>query len=404
MTSKHILFVDDEPSVLHGLRRMLRPMRHEWNTAFASSGKEALNMLSERPFDVIVSDMRMPDMDGAALLTEVTRQYPQVVRIVLSGHSAKDTILRSVGLAHQYLSKPCDAETLKCTVSRVVALRSLLGNDSLKNLISKMKSLPSLPGLYVAVIEELQRPEASINKVGEIISQDLGMTAKVLQLVNSAFFGLARHVSSAAQAASLLGLNALQALVLTVNVFTEFHSAKAAGFCIETLWHHSMVTGATAKKIALAENDPEQAVADTLMAGLLHDAGKLMLAQEVPALYQDAMALAQRQSIPDWQAERRILGATHAEVGGYLLGLWGLPDPIVEAVAFHHNPSRPSANTFTPLTAAHVANVLRHQQNPDDRQQTSQLDLDYLSRIGLTDRLPVWRDISHQVADNGAEK
>lgn len=185
-----ILFVDDEPNVLRSIRRMLHGLRQEWDMKFVESGHEALSLLAKEAFEVIITDMRMPQMDGAQLLTEVKKQYPHMVRIVLSGHTDKDMILKSVQQAHQYLSKPCDAETLKSTISRTRARRSLLSQESLKRIVSKIDVLPSLPSLYAEIINELQSSDLSIQKIGQIISKDLGMTAKVLQMVNSAFFGI----------------------------------------------------------------------------------------------------------------------------------------------------------------------------------------------------------------------
>ena len=184
---KRILFVDDEPNLLEGLGRMLRPLRHTWGIDFARNGPEALDLLARTPFNVIVSDMRMPGMDGAQLLAEVRDRHPTIVRIVLSGQCDREALLRSVRVAHQCLTKPCDVETLRSTVTRACALRDLLENDKLQRLVSRLKSVPSLPDLYHQVMEELESPEPSIQKVGQIIAQDAGMTAKTLQTVNSAF-------------------------------------------------------------------------------------------------------------------------------------------------------------------------------------------------------------------------
>ena len=230
---RKILFVDDEPKVLISIRRMLHSLRKEWDMQFAESGPEALSILAQDPFDVIVTDMRMPGMDGAQLLTEVKQNYPQMVRIVLSGHADKEMIYKSVRPAHQYLSKPCDADLLKLTVSRACTLREMLTQDSLKKVVSEMDSLPSLPSLYAEIMEELRKEDASIQKIGEIISRDLGMTAKILQLVNSAFFGIPRHIENSAQAVNLLGMNIVKALVLTMEVFSEFEQNKSNGFDIE---------------------------------------------------------------------------------------------------------------------------------------------------------------------------
>ena len=353
---KRILFVDDELNVLDGLRRMLRPMRNEWELAFASGGREALTMLAESHFDVVVSDMRMPDMDGAQLLSEVKQRYPQVIRIVLSGHSEEEAILRSVGPTHQYLAKPCDPEQLRNVIGRACALHELLGEDSLRELVSQMTTIPSLPATYTEIVAELQSPDASIKRIGEIVSKDVGMTAKILQLVNSAFFGLRRHVSDPSQAASFLGVDTLKSLVLSVHIFSQLQDAKIEGFCLETLWDHSAATGALAKRIAASAGDDVEGLRDhSLMAGLLHDAGKLVIAANLPGKYASVLAVAEREQHELWVAEREILKNTHAEVGAYLLGLWGLPDPIVEAVAFHHNPRRCLGDGFTPLTAVHAA-------------------------------------------------
>jgi len=331
---KKILFVDDEPMVLNGLQRMLRPLRTQWEMTFVESGKKALEVLAATPFDVVVSDMRMPGMDGAQLLTEVKRLYPQIVRLILSGHSDKEMILRSVGPTHQYLAKPCDTETLKNTVARACALRDLLSDEPLKRLVSRMESLPSLPHLYAEIMNELQSPDSSIQKVGEIIAQDVGMTAKILQLVNSAFFGLRRHVSNPSQAASLLGLETVKALVLSSQVFSQFEEKTLTGLRLEALWSHSLAVGALARRICIQQSAPLKVTDDAFLAGLLHDAGKLVLAANVPEHYIQALTLASQRGLHPCDVERGVMGASHAEIGAYLLGLWGLPDPIVEALAY----------------------------------------------------------------------
>ncbi len=390
---KRILFVDDDPNVLQGLRRMLRTMRHEWSMEFAASGRDALEILEQVPFDVVVTDMRMPGMDGAALLTEVMKRYPQIVRIVLSGQSDEDTILRSVGPAHQYLSKPCDADRLKATVGRACALRDLLGDGSLKRLVSQMETLPSLPSTYVELMDVLRSGKASMVEVGEIISKDIGMSAKVLQLVNSAFFGLPRHVSSPTEAAVLLGIDTVKALVLSVHVFSQFDPEKLQSFSIPALQRHSLATAALAKAIAEAENLDPMFRDHAFMAGLLHDSGKLILAANLPDRYKAAFAQASEHQVPLHDAERPIFGATHAEVGATLLGLWGLPDAIVEAVAYHHSPAECVGNSFSPLTAVHVADALEHGRQ-EAGLSASLLDDEYLDRIGVADRLPVWQNLT----------
>jgi DNA-binding NtrC family response regulator len=203
---KRILFVDDEPNVLAGLRRSLYSMREEWLMEFAASGPDALAAMERQVFDVVVTDMRMPGMDGAQLLNEVRERFPQTVRMVLSGQCDREAILNSVGPTHQYLSKPCDAEQLRSKIGQAFALRDLLENPVVQKVVSQLKDIPSLPALYQQILEELRSRDPSPAKVGKLIAKDMGMTAKTLQLVNSAFFGLRCHVSNPVQAANLLGL------------------------------------------------------------------------------------------------------------------------------------------------------------------------------------------------------
>jgi len=395
---KRVLFVDDEPNVLDGLRRMLRPMRNEWEMFFAQGGEKALATLAQKQFDVVVTDMRMPGMDGAMLLKEVMQKYPRVVRIVLSGHSSEVASLRSARVAHQFLAKPCDAEKLKQTINRAFALCSLITDETLAQTVSRLNSVPSMPTLYTKIMEELNYPDASIMRVGEIVAEDPGMTTKILQLVNSAFFGLGRQISDPAQAASLLGTEVIKSLVLSLDVFSQFEGTSVAGLTPESVQKHCTETAAIAKQIALAEKAPKEIVETAFMAGFLHDIGKLILVANMPEQYREVMVRMGEQGVALCDAERTILGATHAEVGAYLLSLWGLPDPIVEATAFHHHPSKSFSDSFAALTAVHVANVLVHRRHSGEQTAIiEELDLDYLTQLGLVDRIEVWQAVECQL-------
>lgn len=406
---RRILFVDDEPNVLQGLQRMLRSMRNEWEIEFAGGGEEALQKMEQAPFDVIVSDMRMPGMNGAQLLKEVARRYPDTVRIVLSGHSDREYILQLVTTTHQYLAKPCDAETIKDTVNRACALRDLLASEELSALVSQVKSLPSLPSLYTRIIEILQSDDPSLQKIGQIVSEDIAMSAKVLQLVNSSFFGIARRISNPVQAVMFLGLETVKALVLSVHIFAKWDSAKVRGFDIERLRHHSMAVGALAKRLAETEQLSTRETDEAFTGGLLHDVGKLILAASLPDKYQQVLVESRKQNIPIWQAEEKAFGASHAEVGAYLLGLWGLPSSIVEAVAWHHRPAECPARTFCPLTTVHVADALWYQETFADEQdhmpaqETGLLDAGLIESMGLLERLPAWRGILQQTMGQGGK-
>jgi HD-like signal output (HDOD) protein len=388
---KHVLFVDDEPGVLDGLRRMLRAWRNEWDTAFAQSGGEALTLLDQRPFDVIVSDMRMPGMDGAQLLGEVSRRWPAMVRIILSGQADRESVLRCVGPTHQYLSKPCDATQLKATVERALALRQWMAEPSIQQLIAKITSLPCLPTLYTQLVAELQSPDCSLTRIGEIVARDVGMTAKVMQLVNSSYFGLRQRVGTPQQAAAVLGTDVLRALVLSVSVFSHSSAAGPLGPETACLFDHSLAVGTTSRALARLAGGGTALVNDSFVAGVLHDVGKLVLAQNLPQQYATVVETARREKIPWSAAEADILGCTHAEVGAYLLGLWGFPDALIEAVAFHHNPRRCGSQAFCAATTVHLANAWEHQRAARASEAFLPIDEDYLTAIGCRDKLAQWR-------------
>ncbi len=392
---KHILFVDDEISLLNGLKRSLRRQRKEWHMEFAENGQDALKLFQEHPFDVIVTDMRMPGMDGNQLLNEVASRYPETIRIVLSGHSDEELILRSTGSAHQFLAKPCTPEHLQSCLIRALSLRDYLGDGHLRSFVSGIQSLPSIPSVYIEIQTILKSENASLREIGEVVGNDPAMTAKILQLVNSAFFGLGRHISNTGEAAALIGIDALKSLVLSIGIFSQFDSEqiKDREFSLEALWDHCMWVATGAKRIAIQEGVDKNMVDDCFLAGQLHDIGVLIMEQNFASDCIKARSLAIDQRVPLYQAELEIFGTTHGHVGAYLLALWALADPVVEAVAFHHQPSKIQQSGFTPLAAVHVANSTDKQWMPIKDLNYNVLDRVFLERSGLINKLDSWTDV-----------
>jgi putative nucleotidyltransferase with HDIG domain len=395
---KAVLFVDDEPNLLDGLRRVLRPLRQEWRMDFAGSGSEALQMLERSPFDVVVTDMRMPGMDGAQLLSEVRARHPQLVRIILTGQCSNEGMLQGFRVAHRRLTKPCDPDLLRTTLQQACALRELLADGSLRGLVSQQELLPSLPAMYLEVVKALDGPDPSLAKVGQIIARDPGMTAKLLQVTQSARFGVRVPVCSPTQAAMLLGAENMKTLVLALNIFAPFDRNLLQRFALDAVWEHSQQTSALAQQLAEAEQAEPHVVECASMAGLLHDAGKLILADRLPDAYAQALQRKRRDHLAIDEAERAVFGTSHAEVGAYLFHLWGLPEPLVEAVAWHHRPAECPGETFTPLTAVHVANaLLQEADQPAGNIAGLSPDAAYLDRLGLGERLPAWRELRDRV-------
>ncbi len=336
---RSVLFVDDEPEVLRSLEDCLEPYRRDWQMHFAPGGEDALKILGEQRINLLVTDLQMPGMDGAHLLAESRRRHPETARVVMSGFYDKETALRLVCATHQYLPKPCELDRLTNTISRIFRLRDLLNSETLQRLVSRVKALPSPPLVYSQLMEELERDEPELDKIGQVISRDPSMSAKILQLVNSAYFGLPREISHPSEATMFLGVDLIRGLVLMAHVFTQFDSTKMAAFSIDRLMEHSWLTGVTARGLAAAEKLDTRSCDHAFLAGLLHDIGKLILMANLPQLYQDVLKTVETKRSPLSEVEADLIGTNHGELGAYLLGLWGLPDPVVEAVAFHHRPT-----------------------------------------------------------------
>lgn len=399
---RRILFVDDEPDLLQGLRRILRPMRHEWEMQFVSNANDALGILEASPFDVLVTDLVMPVMDGVELLENVKARYPQMIRLVLSGHVGKEKMYRVVELAHQFMTKPCDAETLRGVIAQSSALHNLLQSDSLKQVVGELDALPSLPTLYIKIMQELKTPGSSIARIGEIISGDLGMSAKTLQLVNSAFFGLPRKIESVKQATIYLGMETIRSLVLSSQIFSSLQDDQASQFRLNQLWQHSQLCAAVAKALAIMEGLPSEQVNYAYMAGMFHDIGKIILVTNLPKDYMTIIEMCRKEDVGEIEAERLVLSVTHAEIGGYLLGLWGFHDPLVEAVCLHHDPELSPDESFSPLTAVHVANALGGATTVSEAElHDGIISLKYLERINQLHRMPDWQAKFNEISEKG---
>jgi len=327
------------------------------------------------------------------LLGLVKDRFPQIVRIILSGQLDRDMTLRSVKVAHQLLAKPCDMEILREALQKTFALNRIVANNGIRRVVARIDTLPSMPSSCTDIMEELQSEDASIQKVAELIASDLGMTAKILQMVNSAFFGLYRQVTDVQGAVMLLGLDAIKALVLSINVFSAFNTRRIPFFDLEGLWQHSLAVGGYARQIMTLSRCDRELAATAFLSGMLHDIGKLVLAVNFSDTYRALLQTVPEASGDRLAQEREMIGTTHAEIGAYLMGLWGVEASILVAIGFHHSPLDSQETALGPLTAVHAANGfdyhLRHPQG-DDNGLTEHLDADYLDALGLTGTIEAW--------------
>ena len=357
---------------------------------FANSGAQALVELDSGPIDVIVTDMRMPEMDGAAVLAEAAKRQPDAVRFVLSGYAETEGVLRAVPIAHQFLTKPCEPGEVRRVVERACELRALLRSDAIRDVVGRVRALPTRPTIYAQLTQAIADPDTSLRQLVAIVESDIAICAKLLQLVNSSFVGVRQRVTSIDRALTLIGTSMLKSLVLSQEVFRCF---ALAGRCLslDEEHRHAMVTGA----IARAMFSDKQTSEDAFMAGMLHDVGKLVLAQHCPDAFSAALAAADRTERSRAECEREALGVSHSELGAYLLGIWGLPYPVVEAVARHHEPVMREDAEFDLVAAVYIASQLAEEQLKPGQDT---LDVAYCERLGVMDKIPDWRAVAESAA------
>lgn len=401
---KRLIFVDDEPLVLDGLRRALHGMHDEWEMKFMDTPGAALLAIEREPYDAIVSDMRMPLMDGAQLLTRVKELRGDMIRIILSGQSKQETILRSIVPAHQFLSKPCDLQELKERLGQAFVARDLLRNPLLASMVSRLGSVPSLPTIYSELSAALQSEDTSLGQIEQIISKDVGMAAKILQLANSAFVGAHSHVSSLREAVSLIGAETVRSLTLSIHVFSQFDHHASIAAHLPSLWNHSVSVGTLAQNIAKLETGSKSMAEECFTGGLLHDIGKIVLFAEMPHEYQKVIDRMHSETESISALEMESLGCTHELVGAYLMSIWGLPVSIVQAVQFHHSPSAISLSEFSTLTAVHCADAIASERDKWPLNHDSQMDTVHLDSLDLSARAELWRALYEEfLAEADAE-
>lgn len=394
-----ILFVDDEPSMLRGLRRMLFEYSELWEMEFAGSGEEALSLFKEHSFDIIIADLKMPSMDGVELLTRVREEHPGTMRVILSGYSDKDRLIDSTRVAHQFLSKPSSPEVILGTVASLLALSDLSIEEPLRSIVTGLESLPVQPGIYDELYRIAGNPKASPEEIGELVMRDMGLTASVLKLVNTAFFGLPLHITDPVQAVTLLGLDNLRGMMARDDFITKFDTSRFAGFDQVTLWSHSLTTARYAQAIAEVEGLEKKECELIYTAGMLHDIGKLILSETHHGEYAKVIELSKGDNIAIIDAEQKALHTTHAEVGAYLLGLWGFADPIVQAAARHH--TLEGSQGALPVISVHAANALEHELVVlNDHYAPHPVDEHHLEESGFSQRYGVWREACQKLDDN----
>lgn len=386
--------------VLKGIRRMLSPRRREWDVLFAEGGEKALEMLEHNEIDVIISDIRMPGMDGITLLRKVQDRYPSVIRVTLTGQPHEDYADGYVDCAHQSLVKPCDNGTLFKVIGEALRAADLRLEPRMKEVVSRISSLPTLPKVYQSILDELHSEPVDLQNVARLMRQDVGICAKVLTLANSQYFGFREKIAEPERAVVLLGTNVIKAMILSINVFSAYNADGIPEFSLEQLWGHCQRTACIARAIARTEGLDRQGQDHAFMAGLLHDLGKLIFCTEFTDDYRKLLQAVRSGKGTVTALERDYFGTTHAKVGAYLMGLWGMQSPAVDAIADHHSTHMLGEDkmvrtiVFSASILDHKLVVLNHEyfrpEVPESRFQ----------ELGLEERYATWSELAETVLED----
>lgn len=398
--NKIICFAGFTEEELLALRAAVTASNAPWECHFVADAPAALALLASQPFDVLVANMALPGKNGAELLREARESrsesgaHSNILGFILGDVADQALIINNIGGPHQFIRRPIQPAKLVANLKRGLSLDTWLATDHLRKLVPKLRRLPSLPSTYFNLLKEIESDNFTTQSIGAVITRDPVVTVRLLQMVNSAVFGLVQKVTDPVDAVSLLGIETVKSLVMGLQVFSQSDAAREAGLSLEILWEHSLLVAKYAQQITLKQTGDVRLAGDAFTAGLLHDVGRIVVASNLPKEYAAIIARARENSRPLHEEEAATLKVDHAEVGAYLLGLWGLPVEIVEATGGHHAPGQTAyASEFTLLGAVHAANVFAHETGGQtDGLCLPKLDLEYFKTIQLDNEVAGWRE------------
>ena len=388
MAEKRLLIADADAGARE---EFCHALGESWIVVGAASGDAALAEAQKQPFMVVVANHDLPGLSAAELLNCLRVSSPETLRFIAAEAALKEKVMCHVLGGNQFLAVPFDRATLKTSIERPLAANYGMSN-SLRELVGRIRTFPTIPSLYLEVVSALNNPNATTADVGAIIARDMAMTTKLVQVLNSAYFGLPRAITDPTEAVGILGFETIKSLILTVKLLSQYDKVKPVYFSIDNIWRHSTNVAQTARVLALLETGDTECSGAAYTGGLMHDLGKVILAANFDDQYHRVHAAARRHQMPLWDVEKDTFGATHGEIGAYMLGLWGLPAEVVKTAALHHHPLRSCDKTFTALTAVHVANALQYEGQVDaDGLPVPVVDIEYLQQLGLEQRVELWR-------------
>jgi HD-like signal output (HDOD) protein len=304
---------------------------------------------------MVVSDVRMPDMDGYELLAKIKAMFPKIMRVILCGYSDEQIVFKALqkNIAKLYILKPWEDEKFRNLVEQMFETERILGNTNLLSLINNIENLPTIQTNYQRILDLIDDRDADISRIAFHIEKDASISAKILQVANSAFYGM--KSGSVRQAVSYIGLDNTKKLILSTSIIDAMNESGPSGKAIDSIWKQSFLSNRLLAFIY--ERHLGRKVPDAYStAALLQNIGMIFFLKYFKTEYLKLRQFAQKNKVEERKLEKDIFNASHTEVGGYLLQWWDLPYPIIEAALFHHDPLDKSVINRELLYCTHIAN------------------------------------------------
>ena len=388
-----IYVVDDEAEVTDTAVLIMRGMDSQWEVTGFKDPLEALAAVRAKAPDLILADQLMPQMQGSQLLEQVRAVSPKTIRIIMSAHAGlnKLTLITS---AHQYIAKPFDTIELRRVIGRSFAAQGRLEDSDLQAVATSLRSIPSLPGTYDALLRELRNDRTATTNIARLVATDPGLTAKVLQLANSPLFGQHYLIDSPIEAVMCLGTDMIAAVVLAQSLFHHYESVSAAAMDWRKVWSHCWHTAYLTQHVCREMKFTRIAGEEAFLAGLLHETGRFVLADNYPERFRAACQGAEKMASPLVPRLREVFRASPYQVAAYILELWGMPANAIGAIAAQDAPAADQANGFTLASVLYVADGIASRQAPPDAFALEEWDSAYLEAVGCLESIPEWEKFS----------
>jgi len=392
--------VDDQTGVLDTAVLILRAINARWEVIGFSDPLAALEAVKSRAPDLVLSDQLMPGLQGSQLLEEVRKIAPACIRVIMSGYVSlnKLTLITS---AHQYIAKPFDVAKLRDVVQRSFAAQEQIRDNGLQTVATSLRSIPSLPQVHHSLLAEIQDDRTASSIIARLVSEDAGLSIKVLQLANSPLFGKGYLVANPTEAVMCLGTDMLAAIVLSQSLFRHYESLGHSELNVPRLWHHCWETAYLAHHVCRQKKLPHKTDEEAFLAGLLHETGRFVLIDNFAGPYHAACQAARQAGSPLVPRLREAFQTTPAAITAYLMELWGLPSGVIAALSLQDHPQQEPGGAFSLASALYVADHIATCNSPPDSFPAEDWNQEYLRTIGCLEDIPAWEDPAFSLEPRG---